>query len=138
MLDAGYRTRLKKTLDSLPCHVNVPDDWNASRDSSRFPVGVMNDERGFARAPCQTRALMELGQTLPAIVRTNQVHVILMNDISRRGVGLLHHVCLYPGEKFSLWLVTGKRLCTVTRCLRLKEGCFKIGAEFVGDSKDRD
>jgi len=134
MLDAVRSDDLTALLKTLPNRVVIPPGWK--RDSARrgeMPAAYHNDTRRFVRVPCLASAVLEVESTLPYFPRDPELHSILMKDISRQGVGFLHHQQLFPRERVQLLLPNGKLSYVVCRCLRHNERCFEIGAELVGD-----
>jgi len=132
MLDAVRGEDLKTLLKVLPFRVLIPPGWKrtAGRHGDR-PTAVHDDLRRFARAACSASAVIEVEPTLPAFPREADLHVILMKDLSRQGVGFLHCEQLFPGECLHLLLPNGSLRYVVRRCLRHNERCFEIGAELA-------
>src|SRR5260221_12419449 len=99
MLDAVRSDDLTALLKTLPSRIVVPPGWK--KDFARrgeMPAAYHNDTRRFVRVPCTATAVLEVESTLPNFRRDPELHVILMKDISRQGVGILHHHQLYPRE----------------------------------------
>jgi hypothetical protein len=60
-----------------------------------------------------------------------EVHAVYTNDISRMGLGILHHEQLLPGDEATIWLPNGRRyLLRTIRCRRLGENCYECGMLF--------
>jgi PilZ domain len=135
MLDAIRGDDLKALLKVLPCRVVVPPGWKKSfARPGNMPAAYHDDTRRFARVPCSVPAVLEVESTLPAFPRPPELYAILMKDLSRQGVALLHSEQLFPGERFQLLLPNGCLAYTVCRCLRHNERCFEIGAELVASA----
>lgn len=126
--DAAFRDAVR----DLPCGVQLSrvlvEELNRTGASST----TENDRRRFVRFYCRVRGVLYYRQTLPAVEREERPFLVLVKNISRSGVGLLHEQQLFPHERFTLWMEGAQpREIEVARCRRLQPRCFEVGARFV-------
>jgi hypothetical protein len=135
--DCGHAAA--KLIDALPCNVQIPAQWRDNFEK-HGPMPVSHGERRrYSRLHCRSeknRAAMQCQPTLPQLKREPTWHSVYVANISREGLGLLHSEALYPREKLSLIMRSGKKLrLEVVNCRRVNTGCFEIGTEIVaGDA----
>ncbi len=130
MLESDYQQQLERNGAQAHCLVELPADWeHVERQRGRKPR-VDDERRRFMRSYYPTQSLLEVDQSIDAIERGRQFHVIYVLDLSRNGMGFFHHAQLFPGEQLTLWLPTGKRSCAVARCLRRDARCYEVGVTF--------
>jgi hypothetical protein len=90
------------------------------------------DRRRFVRFACGARGILDCEPTLPAISRECRRHLVLVKNISRSGICFLHEEQMLPCERCQLWVEGGfRRFVEVSRCRRLRDGCYEVGARFV-------
>jgi hypothetical protein len=120
------------SIDELPCLVNLPAGWLDQYGHDRAPQE--NDQRRFPRVGCgasQAKAALEYRTTLPAKPRDAVAWAVYPVSISRGGIAFLHSEPLYPRESFQIRFPDG-RSCNIeiTRCRRVGDRCFEVGAQF--------
>ena len=103
MLETENRERLTKLLQHLPRRVAIPAEWDDFFEKSGMMPPVINERRRFARKHLRMQAVCEVSSTLPAIDRQHAFHRIYLRDISRGGIGFMHHEQLFPDERVVLW-----------------------------------
>ena len=122
-------------ISKLPCSVILPAAWENSFELHGMAPVAPDCKRRFPRLRCRgknNRVALELRQTFPALPRTQTWMSMYLTDIGRGGVGLLHGEPLYPRERLRILLRDGSvRQVEITRCQRVGERCFSVGARFV-------
>lgn len=102
-------------------------------DKQGIVASKFDDRRRYVRRYYRLSREITIGTTLPAFPRPSETIRVLMRDFSRTGVGFLCEREFYPGETLKIeFAEIGLKAVAVKRCLRLYEGCFEIGCEFIG------
>jgi len=121
-----------QTVESLSCNIELPDDWDDRQRSLVQVVDNNQNRRRYPRQTCRANAAMRPRKTLPPIRRNETWSRILLQNISRCGVGFLHSEQLYPEEEAIIVFPNGsQRILRVMRCRRLGPKCFEVGGEFT-------
>ncbi len=122
-------------IQSLPCQVNIPAAMADDFEKWGPVPTVFDDIRSGVRICCRghkKRAALELKQNYVTIPRKTEWQAVFTANISKKGCGILHSQPLYPGERFSLVLMTGlRRTIEIAWCRRLDKNCFEVGSRFV-------
>jgi hypothetical protein len=134
MLEDDYSRELNRLLEACECDVAVPSEWQQRLNRRGVIPPIEGDRRAYIRHYFNVRAVLEYGQTLPGIPRQHTTAQVLTRDLAREGIGFFHAEQLFPGERVSLWLSSGKRLFEIVRCVQHNESCFEIGAVVVAES----
>ena len=88
--------------------------------------------RFYLRAP----AAMSIRPSLPSLQREDAVARVVMKDISRAAVALLHNEQLFPGERLRLTWPNGEQRDTVVvRCRRIQADCYEVAARFIASDE---
>jgi hypothetical protein len=120
-------------VNGLTCRVQLTRKLLEEFERSRPLPTIEGDRRRFVRYHFRARGILNYRQTLPAIERRQGPQLVLVRNISRSGIGFLHHEQLFPRERFTLWVEGRRRVeIEIARCRRLHAGCFDIGATFCG------
>ncbi len=131
MLEEDYSTLLERLLSTCECDIAVASEWEASLTSGGVIPPLPNDQRAFLRHRYARRVLLEYQNTFSSIPRKRGQTLVVTRDLSRDGIAFLHAEQLFPGERITLWLPTGKKTYVVQRCLQHNEKCFEIGASLA-------
>lgn len=70
-----------------------------------------------------------LSKNLPSLPRKENEFLVLIKDVSQRGICLLTHKQLFPHEEFSLSFNARVIDGRIVRCRRVNELCYECGAE---------
>jgi hypothetical protein len=90
-----------------------------------------NDERRFPRFYYRSRLKAVLYPSKDQPDRQPTVCEVLLRDLSRGGISLLHTQQLFPHQRLDVTLADGKtRAVKVVWCRRMTERCYAVGAEF--------
>jgi len=130
MLENGHNQQLARLLQRLPLKVNAPESSTGYYDKFGVLPSYADDNRRYARKYLRSEAVCELLSTLPAIARKHSYYRVILQDVSRAGIGFLHHQQLYPNENVVLWTNAGKLRAVVRRCIKQCEDRYEVGAEF--------
>ncbi|MDZ4849222.1 MAG: PilZ domain-containing protein [Pirellulaceae bacterium] len=79
------------------------------------------------RIRCQASMCIESGP--PSIKRIEKNSLVLIKDISRRGISVLAHEQIWPEESLYIRFQGRQIRAKVVRCRRLGESCWECGAE---------
>ncbi len=136
MLDSNsHEQDLSEWIFSLPCSIVLPAKLREKFDKSGPAATIVDDSRSGMRIHCRgnnNRAALEIRQNYPAIRRPLQWQAVYLANISKKGCGLLHSHVLYPGELFTLVLLTGiRRTVEITWCRRLDKHCYEVAHRFA-------
>lgn len=130
MLENDYQQSFASLMNSSECEVALPSQFQDMFARRGVVEPVYDERRRFVRRHFATRAVLELAQTIPTIVRAQKFCGVFTTDMSRSGIAFLHAEQLFPGEQLWLWLPTSKLPCRVARCRRHNSKCFEVGATF--------
>jgi hypothetical protein len=123
MLDVGNATKLsERAWVGLSSRVVLPEHVLAAL--RKDPVGTVRAtcHRQYPRRPFQKRVIALDGENR---------HACLTKDLSRKGLGFYAPVNYLPRKILRVWLPNGEMLSVrVTRCRRLGERCYEVGASF--------
>lgn len=120
----------------LPCRVEMPPDYGDFFDFVGPMPPQFEDNRRVPRFYCRTFAALTTRQTLPALSRDECTDRICLKDVSRSGVSFLHCRQLFPGERLELVVLDGiRRELTVTRCRKIQDRCYEIGASLASEDR---
>lgn len=115
-------------LGKLPLEITVPRKMFEHFQGTGPTQTAMSEQRRYVRFRHLTKGILGYKQTFPAIRRTNTLHMVLITNVSRCGLGLLSHEQLFPGERMNLW-ISGRGIIqiTVARCRKENDRCFEVG-----------
>ncbi len=106
-----------------------PEKWFSA--SGPAPT-VADDQRRFVRSQLRVSAALQYRRSLPSLARDSDWYKVVMRDISRGGISFLHSEQVFPTEQLMLVMPDCKPRCIeVTRCRRIKESCYEVGASFI-------
>ncbi len=87
------------------------------------------EDRSSARIKLRCEATMIIEQGLASISRVESNYVVLIKDISRRGVSILSHEQIWPEELIYVHFQNRELRAKVVRCRRLGPSCYECGAQ---------
>jgi hypothetical protein len=110
----------------------LPAEWDTFYEKRGPLPAIQADERHSPRFYLRSPAKLEFHHTLPARPRPDKPEKVLIKDISRIGLALLHSEPLYPLEQLRVTLIDGaQHVVEVARCRRVKQNCFIVAGRFV-------
>lgn len=117
-------------LDTVQCRVELPEEWSETFFHESGPIQTSYDERRrFVRHRFRSRALLDTRASLPHIERHENRYVVYTCDVARSGFGFVHEAQLFPGELAKLWLPAQSFDIRISRCRKLQNNCYLIGAQ---------
>lgn len=118
-------------ITSLECSIVVPNDSKSKgKRAGRF-IDLDKDKRRFPRIACKVEAAMQCQNGLPAMRRPSTWVRVLVQNVSRDGMGFWHSEAMFPLEQALIVLPNGiQRLFEVRRCRRVGPSCFDVGGVF--------
>lgn len=134
MLEGNYSEKLTALLSHLSSAVQLPVDWETAQHGLGRPA-FPSDMRRFARITMRSDAICEVLPTLNAIERSHGLVKVHTKDISKCGVAFLMPMQMYPREQVILWTRSGKLRCEIKRCVKVRDKCYEVGAEFPDEKK---
>ncbi len=87
------------------------------------------ERRHVARLKIRFEAAMCIESSPPSVQRIERNSVVLVKDISRRGISILSHEQIWPEEKLYIRFQARQVRANVVRCRRLGDLCWECGAE---------
>lgn len=108
--------------------VKLPPEMSNFFNETGYVTMVINEQRANARLRVRCQSVIESTYTPPFLNRTEKRAQVLVKDLSRSGIAILHHQQMYPAERFSMELHHRKLHATVVRCRKRGDSCFEIGA----------
>ena len=79
----------------------------------------------------RTQAVLHFETLLPSIPRASEPLGVYIRDVSRRGIGFVSPVQIYPEETVRILLATFWIRLLVVRARRVGPGCYEIGGELT-------
>jgi len=140
MLEYDFAELARQLAEKFECRIELPESWADYFAEAGLVSGGPGDRRHFARVRFRSPAVLEYTRPLPAMPRQRQQFLVYLKDISRSGVGFIHHEQLYPKEQMRLTIPPGEiadkygrkdGLIEIARCTRVQDRCFVVGAAFV-------
>ena len=131
--------KLIRVVGELKCELQMP--WPAEEYFAVTGVvaPVPDEHRRYVRTRMRVSAALQYRRSFPSLVRAAQWHKIVIQDVSRSGLGFLHSEQLFPAEQLMLVMPDCKpRSIEVARCRKLSEACYEIGATFVQKFRGED
>ena len=123
--------KVPETIADVACEIVIPPNASGpGRDSGRL-VDLDKDKRRFPRFSCSVDAILQYQNGLPALRRSRKWMRIMVQNISRCGMGFLHSEPMFPLEPALIVFPRGmRRVFVAMRCRRIGPNCFDIGGEF--------
>ncbi len=122
---------IPEAIARVPCEIVVPPDTRKENCGSIHLVDLDKDKRRFPRVPCAVDAILKYQDGLPSLRRSREWMRIIVQNVSRCGMGFLHSEEMYPLEQALIVFPRGlQRVFVVKRCRRIGAHCFDIGGEF--------
>jgi hypothetical protein len=120
-------TTLTTTVQPIP----LPPINNELLELTAGSERQWSDSRRFPRKNTCSPCLLVPESTYLDAGYASPVQHVLLRNLSRGGVRLLHGSELFPGENFELKLPTGKKLrLKVVWCVRHQPGVYVTGCHF--------
>jgi hypothetical protein len=124
---------LKELLSTCACRLLISDAAHRLLKGQGTCSASLADLRRFPRFAMQGWGALEYQPTFPRLTRAPELHAVLLVNLSRGGLAILHSEQLFPHEQMRVTLPDGtSRTVSVTRCQWLGPSCFMIGGEFRG------
>ena len=122
---------IPETIAKVPCEIVEPPDNGKESGGSIHLVDLDKDKRRFPRFSCRVDAILQYQDGLPALRRSREWMRIIVQNVSRCGMGFLHSEAMYPLERALIIFPRGlQRVFVAKRCRRIGPHCFDIGGEF--------
>lgn len=126
--DASKPPGFRDILSKLPFNVQVPRSHLDELKKSGPCSSRMSEQRRHVRFHQFKRGILGYRQTLSPIRRLQALHLVLITNISKSGIGIFHSEQLYPREQLYLWTEDrGILRVDVARCRKVNEYCFDVG-----------
>src|SRR5262245_30327556 len=124
MLDSGDAAKLIDeewlAVDLTTC---LPEDFESFRAARGVTPMRFNTRRDYRRFFLRAKAIL---------ARLQDRLGVYTKDVSRKGIGVLSPVQVFPKEFIQLRLPSGSEYSLqVVRCRRIAEGCYECGTKFV-------
>jgi hypothetical protein len=135
--------RLTDVVALLQCDINLPSNWDDFFEQSGLLHASSDDQRRFRRRNMRALAALEYRQTAPALRRGPGWFRVYLKDVSVGGLSFIHSEQLFPLERMRMLLPDDElakilperveSIVEITRCVRIQDRCFVVGACFVDD-----
>ena len=107
----------------------------------RLNASFLAQKRGASRHQMPSQITVEYALCYRVMHQTDPRFWVTARDISRTGISFFHYEPMYSGERIrvELRMDRGKIRCVqaeITRCRRLQNGTFEIGAAFRERQKE--
>jgi hypothetical protein len=134
-VDFDHRRQL---IERIPCRVEVPPDLAELFEGEGYVSSYADEFRANFRYRAVRRAVLQFCGNLPAFPRGGGMFGAIVQDFSRRGMGLLYHEQLYPDERVRVLLPSVSVDGAVARCRRCGPGCFAVGLQLDSECRLRE
>jgi hypothetical protein len=120
----------------LPLQVLLPEELKAFYIEKGYASSTAQESRCNARLRVRSQATLEFVETPSALRgsisrKPGTLSCVLIKDISRSGIGILHHEQIFPAEHLSI-VFQGRLIhALAVRCRRLGERCYDTGAQII-------
>ena len=94
-------------INSLPCAVELPPEWDTFFDKRGALPTIPADERHSPRYYLRSAASLEFQREIPSLPRPKQALRVMIKDISQLGLAILHSEALYPLERLRITFLDG-------------------------------
>jgi hypothetical protein len=121
-------------IEATPLLVRLPEEMETFFEEKGYVATTPFDERAAPRLRFRCRALLEVLEPLPSYPRETGLATVLISDLSRSGIGLLHHEQLWPEERIRVLLPDCQLEAIVARARKRGVNCYDIGARLIGRS----
>ena len=111
-----------------PLLVELPPELANFFDEGGYVSTTIFEQRSNARLRVRTISSLRILYTMPFSKRTCLRSRALIKDLSKKGIGILLHEQLWPGERFCVELLGRLIIAEVVRCRKLGHRCFEIGS----------
>ncbi len=138
MLETVDFDQRRQLIEQIPCRVQVPLDWEEELEGEGYTTSYNNEFRANFRYRASRRAVLQIGEALPAFPRESGMFGALVQDFSRRGMGLLYHEQLLPEERVRVLLPSVSVDATVVRCCYRGPDCYALGLTLESDCRLRE
>ncbi len=131
MLVFDYSAGFAALIRAIDWQIRLPPEWDDFFHEKGIASSCHDDRRRHQRMNVRTPALLWFERPLPAFPRDRRPVGIYTRDLSRRGVGLITPMQLYPEEIVRAVLKTFWVEVRVVSCRRVTEACYIAGTELV-------
>jgi len=124
--------KLSSVVGPLNFELKLPTEPQEYFSVTGAVASIPEDQRRYIRTNLRVTAALQYRRSLPALVRPDDWHKVVMRDISRSGVSFLHSEQVFPTEQLMLVMPDCKPRCIeVMRCRQINEACYEVGANFI-------
>ena len=116
-------------MKSLELKIKLPPELKNFFAETGYTDSTLFESRKNGRLRIRAAGELVLSKNLPALPRNETEFLVLIKDVSQRGICLLAHKQLFPEEAFVLNFNSRMIEARIVRCRRLNEQCFECGAE---------
>lgn len=131
MLDFDYSAGFAALIRAIDWRIRLPPEWDVFFHEKGIASSCHADPRRHQRMNVRTPGLLWFERPLPAFPRDRSPVGIYTRDLSRRGLGLVTPMQLYPEEIIRAVLTTFWVEVRVVSCRRVSEACYIAGTELI-------
>ena len=131
MLGFDYSARLRQLIGQIEWQIRLPEAWDTFFDERGVAASSQSDRRRHQRMNVRTPGVMWFCETIRQIPRPAEPVGVYTRDLSRRGVGLVAPLQLFPEERLRVALQTFWVELRVVSCRRVTDACYIVGNELV-------
>lgn len=137
MLETADFEQRRRLIERIACRVLLPPELKELLEAEGYASSQDDEFRTNFRYRAVRRAVVQPCGNLPAFPRGGMSGAIVQ-DFSRRGMGLLHHEQFFPDERLRVLLPSVSVEGTVARCRRRGPSCFELGLVLDEECRLRD
>jgi hypothetical protein len=109
--------------------IKLPPELKDFFEQTGYTESTFFESRRNGRLRIRAEGDITLLKNLPSLPRKENEFLVLIKDVSQRGLCLLTHKQLFPLEEFSLSFNARVIDASIVRCRRINELCYECGAE---------
>ena len=118
-------------MTSANLKVVIPPSLKTFFSESGYCDTTYFEGRRASRLKIRCEAAMCIESSPPSIERVERNSIVLIKDISRRGISILSHEQIWPEENLYIRFQARQVRAKVVRCRRLGDACWECGAEIT-------
>jgi len=89
------------------------------------------ESRKNSRLRIRCKAAISIEASPPSIPRSERQFIVYVKDISKRGIGIVSHIQIFPAEELLICFQHREVRATAVRCRRIGDFCWECGAQIT-------
>ncbi len=115
-------------MNVLESKIVLPPSLAAFFAEPSYGESTFFESRKNSRLRIRCKAAMSIEKSPPCLVRSERQLIVYVKDISKRGIGIISHLQLFPQEKLLICFQHREVYAMTVWCRRIGELCWECGA----------